>query len=132
MNRPFEKIKKGTTCEISLCRPFMDTVVYSSQHPDSFKGDGLHGEKVGSPVPVLSPLFQYRVFSNSRPPFILFLLHSTGTGLPLGRPSGDCEVFAVGGEYLSVRRRRATLQPAIFFRDPSDQDGKSNGDPLWG
>jgi hypothetical protein len=39
--------KNGITCDVSLCLPFMDSVVYSPQHPDSHTGDGLYEKKLG-------------------------------------------------------------------------------------
>ena len=35
------------TYDVSLCLPFMDSVVYSPQHPDSHTGDGLYEKKLG-------------------------------------------------------------------------------------
>jgi DNA-binding XRE family transcriptional regulator len=39
--------KNGITCDVSLCLPFVDSVVYSPQHPDSHTGDGLYEKKSG-------------------------------------------------------------------------------------
>jgi hypothetical protein len=41
-HNPHLKGQNGITCEVSLCRPPMDTVVHFLQHPDGVMVSGLH------------------------------------------------------------------------------------------